>query len=186
MITFEVMQPDIKVKTHNFVSIPGPSFVQDPFSAPLTRIKSGYCTTYILRILVDLINMYRDDKGLYLLRPSKKLGSAAQFHSDDMAANDYVAHTLSDGTTAGDNMRNHGYDYNTWLGENLAAGQPTPQEVVDAWKASMAGHNETMLSEHFRAVGIGYAHNPDTRYHHYWTACFGGVLNKAAPKCQER
>jgi uncharacterized protein YkwD len=44
--------------------------------------------------------------------------------------------------------------YKTW-GENIAAGQATPKEVVDAWMAS-PGHKANILREEFTHMGVGY------------------------------
>ena len=41
------------------------------------------------------------------------------------------------------------------MGENLAAGQRTPKEVVDAWMNSKTGHRETLLHPDFTHLGIG-------------------------------
>ena len=47
-----------------------------------------------------LINDYRTASGQRPLSISASLSSAAAYHSVDMAANGYLAHTLLDGTTA--------------------------------------------------------------------------------------
>jgi len=98
---------------------------------------------------------------------------AARGHSLDMATQNYVSHTSLDGRTFDQRIRNAGYTGAFPLAENIAAGHATPQAVVDAWMAS-PGHCANIMSPGFRAVGVGYAHNPSSTYRHYWTQSFGG------------
>jgi uncharacterized protein YkwD len=98
---------------------------------------------------------------------------AARGHSQDMAAQNYFSHTSLDGRTFDQRIRNAGYTGSSPLGENIAAGYPTAQAVVDGWMGS-PGHCANIMSPGFRAVGVGYAHNPASIYRHYWTQNFGG------------
>ncbi|BDG35019.1 CAP domain-containing protein [Saccharococcus caldoxylosilyticus] len=52
-------------------------------------------------------------------------------------------------------MKNFGIRYCT-AGENIAAGQRTPQEVVNAWMNS-PGHRANILNKNFTHIGVGYA-----------------------------
>ena len=100
------------------------------------------------------------------------LRAAAQEHSFDMAANDYFSHTSLDGRTFDQRIHNAGY-FGSYLGENIAAGQPTPPSVVAAWMAS-TGHCVNIMTGSFTAVGVGYAFSSNSTYHAYWTMDFGG------------
>lgn len=100
------------------------------------------------------------------------LRAAAQEHSFDMAANDYFSHTSLDGRTFDQRIHNAGY-FGSSLGENIAAGQPTPASVVAAWMAS-TGHCVNIMTGSFNAVGVGYAFSNNSTYHVYWTMDFGG------------
>ena len=119
-----------------------------------------------------LINQYRQDHGVGTLKISGALTTAAQLHSEDMATNDYFAHNSQDGRTPIDRMRAAGYNYNTWYGENIAAGQTTAQQVFDDWRGSPS-HNEIMLSPSFVVIGIGLAYDASSTYKWYWTTDFG-------------
>jgi uncharacterized protein YkwD len=101
------------------------------------------------------------------------LRNAARQHSVDMAANDYLSHTSLDGRTFDQRIRDAGYAGSPPLGENIAAGQPTPQAVVETWMAS-PGHCRNIMSPGFRASGVGYAFRSGTTFGHYWTHDFGG------------
>jgi uncharacterized protein YkwD/uncharacterized protein YraI len=120
-----------------------------------------------------LINDYRAASGLRPLSLSSSLSAAAAFHSADMAANGYLAHTLLDGTTVEQNMANFGYEGSTH-GENIAAGIQTAAEAMQTWQGS-AEHNANMLSASFGAIGIGRAYDPNSQYGWYWTTIFGDV-----------
>ena len=105
---------------------------------------------------LELINRYRQENGMAPLKVSGALAVAAQLHSEDMAAQNYFSHTSLDGRTFVDRIRQAGYTYNTWLGENIAAGYDTAQAVFEAWRSS-TGHNANMLNSNFVVIGIGIA-----------------------------
>lgn len=107
------------------------------------------------------------------LVPNANLHTAAHDHSVDMATQNYVSHTSLDGRTFVDRIVNAGYALSGILGENIAAGQLTPQAAVDAWVAS-PGHCTTMMSGAFRSAGVGYASSATSTYFSYWTVDFGG------------
>ena len=122
---------------------------------------------------LSLINDYRAASGLHPLSLSSSLSSAAAYHSVDMAANGYLAHTLLDGTTVEQNMANFGYEGSTH-GENIAAGTETAAEAMQIWQGS-AEHNANMLNASFGAIGIGQAYDANSQYGWYWTTIFGDV-----------
>jgi uncharacterized protein YkwD len=93
------------------------------------------------------------------------LATAAQGHSDDMAAHDYFSHTSLNGATAQDRAEAAGF--NGLVGENIAAGQRSPQDVMAAWMGS-AGHRANILNCDYTVIGVGL--NTDGWY---WTQMFG-------------
>ncbi len=102
-----------------------------------------------------------------------RLQASARDHSADMAAHDYFGHTSLDGRTFDRRIEQAGYAGAYPWGENVAAGQPTPEVVVDGWMSS-PGHCENIMSPDYRATGVGYARRSGTTYGHYWTEDFGG------------
>ncbi|WP_131774098.1 CAP domain-containing protein, partial [Protofrankia symbiont of Coriaria myrtifolia] len=94
---------------------------------------------------------------------------AAQRHSEDMAANSYMDHVSLDGRTMTDRATASGYRYRM-LGENVAAGQNSPAEVMDGWMNS-PGHRRNILNGEFTQIGVGYARGGS--YGIYWTQVFG-------------
>jgi uncharacterized protein YkwD len=70
-------------------------------------------------------------------------------------------------------MSDAGYAGSYPWGENIAAGQSTPQAVVNAWMSS-AGHCANIMKASYTAIGVGYAFGASSTYGHYWTQNFGG------------
>ena len=101
------------------------------------------------------------------------LRDAARGHSADMAANNYFSHTSLNGATFAQRIFQAGYSGAYPIGENIAAGQSSPQAAVDAWMQS-TGHCQSIMNSAFRVIGIGYAFTSSSTYRHYWTQNFGG------------
>lgn len=98
-----------------------------------------------------------------------QLGQAAQGHASDMAAKSYFSHTSQDGRTFVQRISATGYAFRT-IGENIAAGQSTAQQVVAGWLQS-EGHCRNIMNPSFRELGVGYAAGGS--YGHYWVQDFG-------------
>ena len=107
------------------------------------------------------------------LTMNPNLQTAARLHSLDMATQNYFSHNSLDGRTFDQRIRNAGYGGSFPLGENIAAGQSTPQSVVTGWMNSQ-GHCANIMNASFRSTGVGYAFNSSAQYRHYWTQVFGG------------
>ena len=98
---------------------------------------------------------------------------AARDHSADMALDDYFSHAGLDGRSFSERIRDAGYTGNMPLGENIAAGQISPQSVVDSWMASVA-HCQNIMKAEFHDLGVGYAFRSGSTFRHYWAQSFGG------------
>lgn len=57
------------------------------------------------------------------------------------------------------------------VGENIAAGQRSAREVVQAWMNS-PGHRANIMNPKFQELGVGYLYLPDSNYRHYWAQLF--------------
>jgi len=73
-----------------------------------------------------------------------KLETAAVRHSQDMAANTYMNHTGSDGSTPATRATDAGYSFQ-YINENVAMGYPDISAVVAAWMAS-DGHCANIMA----------------------------------------
>jgi len=121
--------------------------------------------------VVDLTNAQRAEAGLASLRLSPQLSQAAQSYSEVLASSDCFAHTC--GPVPEIASRIEGAGYGNWrvLGENIAAGYSTPEDVVEGWMNS-PGHRTNILSPHFSEIGIGFIGGRGA-YGTYWTEDFG-------------
>jgi uncharacterized protein YkwD len=99
------------------------------------------------------------------------LERAALDHSKDMAAHNYMDHTGRDGSTPSDRITRTGYKWRM-VGENLADGVMTPEDVVAGWLQS-PHHCANIMTARFSEMGIAFAVNPNSDAGVYWTQTFG-------------
>ena len=83
-----------------------------------------------------------------------KLTSAAREHAKDMARHSEFEHEGSDGSTPAERVTREGYAWRT-VGENIASGPTTAEEVMEGWLAS-PGHCENLMDPRFTEMGIAY------------------------------
>lgn len=93
------------------------------------------------------------------------LRCAARAHSADMADRGYFAHDTPDGVSPWDRIAAADYDANA-TGENIAAGYPDPEAVVDGWMNS-PGHCNNIMNQGSNEIGVGYHGDA------LWTQTFG-------------
>ena len=124
--------------------------------------------------VLDLVNQERDNADVAPLKRNTDLDYAARFHAKDMQDEDYVAHESYDGATLvcdwSERVSNFYTGWN-WLGENIAAGQSTPAEVMAGWMGS-PGHKANILNSSYREIGVGYYYG-SKGYDSYWVQDFG-------------
>ncbi len=133
----------------------------------------------LIRQVVKLTNLHRQQAGLQPLRVNATLNTAAYAHSLDMATQDFFSHVGSDGSTVFNRLDTAGYSYAT-AGENIAAGFTTAKTVVEAWMNSPT-HRQNILTPFVEEVGIGYVFLPNDsgklKLRSYWTQDFGVPKN---------
>lgn len=130
---------------------------------------------------LELINDYRQDNGAGPLALSPALNRAAAWKSQHMVDANYFAHDdVPINRTWDDRIHDCGYNYPTWIGENIAAGNESAEDTFEQWRNS-SGHNQNMLNSNYNAIGIGRAFGPNATYGWYWTTDFGGVVDGPPP-----
>lgn len=146
-------------------------------ATPESTTQTTTDNSFIQRV-VDLTNQQRLENGLQPLQVNLKLANIAQAHSQDMAVHDYFSHTGLDNSSPGDRAKSAGYQYSD-VGENIAAGYTTPEQVVQGWMNS-PGHRANILNANYHDIGIGYYNlandTGNVNYNSYWTEDFGKVL----------
>ncbi|RLN51140.1 hypothetical protein BBP00_00009943 [Phytophthora kernoviae] len=126
--------------------------------------------------MLDRVNQERAKYGRPTLCMNKKLQNAAQEHSNDQAANNYMDHKGSDGSTVAERINQAGYDWSA-VAENVAAGQADVDAVMESWMNS-PGHRKNILGD-YTMFGTAYAYNANSEFKHYWTQDFSsGDLEK--------
>jgi len=98
---------------------------------------------------------------------SGTLGSVALGHAADMAEHNYFEHEDLAGQSPADRVRAVGYKEKL-VGENIAYGPQTVEEVVRGWLDS-PGHCENIMDPRFAEMGLGYATGHGASRHGlYW------------------
>ncbi len=153
------VQEDSNTNTDTVNSVP----------ADTTTVKdnASYSVSDYEREVADLVNEIRAEYGLNPLTLNSELSAVARTKSEDMRDNHYFSHTSPTYGSPFDMMKSFGISYRT-AGENIAMGQRTPEEVVNAWMNS-EGHRANILNASFTEIGVGYAANGN-----YWTQMFIG------------
>ncbi|HQD05795.1 MAG TPA: CAP domain-containing protein [Bacillota bacterium] len=119
--------------------------------------------------VLELVNKERAARGLRPLQWDEELRKVARAKSEDMRDRNYFAHDSPTYGSLAEMLSTFGVKYR-FAGENLAAGQKTPQEVVAGWMNS-DGHRENILNPRFTHLGVGYA-DGGGKYFYYWTQIF--------------
>jgi uncharacterized protein YkwD len=100
-----------------------------------------------------------------------RLALAALGHSSNMAEGRYFSHKEKDGSDPADRATRAGYAWRL-VGENIASGNRSPQEAVQAWLDS-PGHCANLMNPGFTEMGAAYAINPANENRTpYWTQVF--------------
>jgi uncharacterized protein YkwD len=139
-----------------------------------TEQTTGNCTytenPEYVQTLIDLINQARADVGRAALKVNSQLTSAARAHSLDMACNNFMKHSGSDGTWTGDRLSKAGYPNSYYL-ELLAIG--LPQDAMNQWRIEKNDWG-SVINSRVTEIGVGYVFSKFSAYGGYWTVVMGG------------
>jgi uncharacterized protein YkwD len=97
---------------------------------------------------------------------SGTLGTVAFGHAADMATHGYFEHQDRAGQSPADRVRAVGYREKL-VGENIAYGPATVDEVVKGWLDS-PGHCENIMDPRFAEMGLAFAAGRGTKHGLYW------------------
>jgi uncharacterized protein YkwD len=123
--------------------------------------------------IVNLINAARAGNNLKPLKKSSVLTKLAEDYAVRMIERGFFSHMDPDtGYGPGQRALHAGYLFLS-VGENLAAGQTSPEVVMDDWMASTEGHRENILSKQWNEVGV--AVRTGGEYGVYWVLEFGNT-----------
>lgn len=129
------------------------------------------------------------------LRWNLDLNESARAHSIDMGENGCFQHNSCDGTPWNVRIGSY-YSLSSRIGENIAAGYPSPADpryVMAMWLCDQSGtsccadgagcdgHRSNLMLAAYQALGTGYADVASSLYEYYWTQDFGGAFAGEAP-----
>lgn len=123
--------------------------------------------------VLRFVNEARRNNGVPPLSWNATLEIQAAQYACEMVFYDFFDHVNPvTGSTLSMRTEDFGYRY-AWVGENLAAGQRTPREVVQDWLESPC-HRQNLLHPAFTEIGIGV--RTGGTYGIYWVQEFGRPL----------
>ncbi len=131
---------------------------------PTTKAAARVATSTAAQVL-SLVNDERAKAGCDPLTEESHLTKAAQDYSDQMSAGNFFSHTSPDGTTFDQRIKQAGYPKPG--AENIAKGQTSAAQVMDAWMNS-EGHRANILNCSLKKLGVGV-----TTAGWYWVQDFG-------------
>ncbi len=102
--------------------------------------------------VIKLVNEERAKAGLNALKLNTSVAKAAQVRAQEQQQS--FSHTRPNGTSCFTALKEAGVSYMK-AGENIAYGQTTPQQVMNAWMNS-EGHRANILNSDFTEIGVGY------------------------------
>lgn len=118
--------------------------------------------------VIRLVNVERAKAGLPALTANWELSRVARMKSQDMINKNYFSHQSPTYGSPFQMMENFGIKFSA-AGENIAYGQRTPQEVMNAWMNS-SGHKANILGRNYTQIGVGVAKKSNGTL--YWTQMF--------------
>ena len=119
-----------------------------------------------LQEIVNLVNIERAKEGLSALKMDTKVQAAAQVRAKE--CEQLFAHTRPNGSSFATALKEQNVSYRS-AGENIALGQRSPEEVMEAWMNS-SGHRANIMNPNFTTIGVGYYEN--AKGTDYWCQLF--------------
>lgn len=101
--------------------------------------------------VVKLVNEERKKTGVSALTANASLNKAAQKRAEEISKS--FSHTRPDGSAFYTVFKEFSVQYSA-AGENIAAGQKTPEAVMTSWMNS-AGHKKNILNPTYKNIGVG-------------------------------
>lgn len=115
--------------------------------------------------VVRLVNAERAKEGLSALKSDSTVQSAAQVRAQEIVST--FSHTRPNGSSCFTALEAAGVIY-SGAGENIAYGQKSPEDVVNAWMNS-PGHRANIMNKNFTTIGVGCYKSGNT---YYWSQFF--------------
>ncbi len=121
-------------------------------------------TSFFKNEVLRLTNMEREKEGLSALSYLKEYDDYVGIRAKEIVKK--FDHIRPDGSSCFSGV--NGF---LTVGENIAAGQMTPEEVVAGWMNS-EGHRANILNASFTHLAVGFEYNKDSDYKYHWVQLF--------------
>jgi uncharacterized protein YkwD len=133
-------------------------------------VNSGPCGNDFESKVFALVNQERSAAGKALFKCDSATVKVAHDYSQLQCDQRQMGHNVG-GTSPFQRMQAGGISYRT-AGENIAAGQQTPEQVMESWMNS-SGRKANILGD-YTYIGIGYVPCESGAGGPYWTQDFWG------------
>lgn len=137
--------------------------------APAANATDAAVSDYEKKV-VELVNAERAKAGLPPLAIDTDLCKLSDQRVGEIKK--HFSHEIPDGSDWYVLLKTYNVKYFT-AGENIAAGQITPEMVVEDWMSS-EGHRANILNPDFTKIGVGYSYAQGDLFGHYWQQVFTG------------
>ena len=170
--TYEVYSDGSRVCVAEYPSYSYDSSTYSASDAEIQPESDANCNSYMsyYNEVLSLVNQIRAEAGVEPLSLDTNMCRAASMRALEMDYADYFEHARADGRDCFSVMEYYSCSQST-AGENIAAGQRSPSEVVESWKNS-SGHYANMIDADFSKLGVGYSNAGIGSYGTYWVQLF--------------
>ena len=138
------------------------------------QINTVTYSTYANEVL-RLVNIERTNVGVAPLVLDEALCNAANMRAIEMDCTGVFEHKRPNGNSCFEVYDICNVEWQNACGENIAAGQATPEDVMKSWLSS-SGHKANILSPEYTKMGLGYSNSGcgAGKYSYYWAQEFAG------------
>lgn len=130
-----------------------------------TAAQSEQVSTDENMAVYEIVNRERAKNGLSALSYRYDLQTAANKRAEEIVTS--FSHTRPNGSSCFTVLSEYGITYRA-VGENIAAGQRTPEAVMNGWMNSQ-GHRANILNSNFTGIAVGVKTIGNTKY---WVQIF--------------
>lgn len=125
--------------------------------------------------VLRLVNIERTNVGVAPLVLDEALCNAANMRAIEMDCTGVFGHKRPNDHSCFEVYDICNVEWQSACGENIAAGQATPEDVMKSWLSS-AGHKANILSPEYTKMGLGYSNSGcgAGEYSYYWAQEFAG------------
>jgi uncharacterized protein YkwD len=120
--------------------------------------------------VIELVNRERAAQGLAAVAVNPVLTRMADDYACELIEDHFFAHISPSGRGPAQRAIEAGYVFLA-VGENLAGGQASPEQVMHEWLTSPQGHRENILQSQWKEIGISVRTGGD--FGVYWVQVFG-------------